>query len=190
MNVPMPDAIRDEIETARAYAAIIGAPAVLAVLDRFNGKTINARLWNALTDAAKTVLQASSFSSPRDEAKYGIVARVHIWTARGGYKTDTIYNAPNTEREKTATGARLDAASVRADFERVAAEKTKIADQLEEQGARFGELVEAVRALGRVAKDIREAWRPEFLYLLQRDPVADAARLATVTRDDFRRWGY
>lgn len=191
--VPMPDYIREQIETARQFAAILTAPAVLAVLDRFDGKTVNRRLWQALTEAAQTVDNLARFYSPEGNAAYGCVAKVHFFNKRFGRSLVwPFYNAARnrTAPATTATGARLDAAAIRADFERVAAENRKTADQLEEQGARFGEFVEAVRALGRAAVALHDSWRPEFRQLLYRDPITDAAQLANATPEDFHRQSY
>lgn len=167
-----PASVRINIEDARKIAAVLASPAVLATLDRFNGKVINRRLWDALTTAAREENDGATFYAP-SHPEYGHAAEISIQNYKtgadgqrypAGRLSRTIYaSTEGGPRPILArTGDRLNAAEMRAQFQKEAADLRARADELEEQAARFPELLDELRKLATAARVFQERWRYEI----------------------------
>ena len=167
-----PAAVRINIEDARKIAAVLASPAVLATLDRFDGKVINRRLWDALTTAAREENDGATFYAP-SHPEYGHVAEISIQNYKirddgqryaAGRLSRTIYATTDGGPRPilARTGDRLNAAEMRAQFQKEADALRARADELEEQAARFPELLDELRKLAAAARAFEERWRYEI----------------------------
>jgi hypothetical protein len=186
-----PAAIRTNIEDARKIAAVLASPSVLATLDRFDGKVINRRLWDALTAAAREENDGATFHAP-SHPEYGHAAEISIQNFRtgddgqryvAGRIVRTVYATTDGGPRPilARTGDRLNAAEMRAQFQKGADALRARADELEEQAGRFPELLDELRKLASAARAFQERWRYEIRE--QARGLDNALSLLDVYRD-------